>query len=53
MIKLELDQNEVQFLISVLGDLQIKTGAAILVSKIQTQAQPQMEPPKVEANEVQ
>jgi hypothetical protein len=49
MIKLELDQNEVQFILEVLGSLPSKSGCFPLIVKIQSQAQPQVEPPKEEA----
>jgi hypothetical protein len=41
MIKLELSIEEVNAILSVLGDLPTKTGAWILLSKIKEQAEPQ------------
>jgi hypothetical protein len=46
MIKLELEQNEVQFILNVLGKLPTESGCYPLLVKIQSQAQPQVEPPK-------
>jgi hypothetical protein len=48
MIKLELDQNDVQYILNVLGELPSKSGCFPLIVKIQGQAQPQVEPPKEE-----
>ena len=42
MIKLELDINEVNFILSLLGDLPSKTGAWPLMVKIKEQAEPQV-----------
>jgi hypothetical protein len=44
MIKLELEQNEVQFILNMLGELPSKSGCFPLIVKIQSQAQPQVEP---------
>ena len=48
MIKLELEQNEVQFIINMMGELPSKSGCFPLIVKDQSQAQPQVEPPKEE-----
>jgi hypothetical protein len=37
-MKLDLEPNEVQFLLQVLGELPTKTGAFVLVQKIEAQA---------------
>lgn len=50
MIKLELDVNEVNSILSVLGELPTKTNAYPLLVKILQQAEPQM-PKKEEAAE--
>ncbi len=42
MIKLDLDINEVNFILSILGDLPSKTGAWPLMVKIKEQADPQV-----------
>ena len=42
MIKLDLDINEVNFILSLLGDLPSKTGAWPLIVKIKEQAEPQV-----------
>ena len=44
MIKLDLDINEVNFILSLLGDLPSKTGAWPLIVKIKEQAEPQVPP---------
>lgn len=44
MIKLDLDINEVNFILSLLGDLPSKTGAWPLMVKIKEQAEPQVPP---------
>jgi len=49
MINLELEQNEVQFILNMLGELPSKSGCFPLIVKIQSQAQPQVKPPKEEA----
>ena len=49
MIKLELEQNEVQFILNMLGELPSKSGCFPLIVKVQSQAQPQVELPKEEA----
>ena len=49
MIKLELEQNEVQFILNMLGELPSKSGCFPLIVKVQSQAQPQVEPLKEEA----
>jgi len=46
MIKLELEQNEVQFILNMLGELPSKSGCFPLIVKVQSQAQPQVELPK-------
>ena len=43
-IKLELEIDEVNAILQVLGDLPTKTGAYPLVVKIKTQADPQVPP---------
>ena len=48
MIKLELEQNEVQFILNTLGELPSRSGCFPLIVKVQSQAQPQVEPPKDE-----
>ena len=48
MIKLELEQNEVQFILNALGEMPSRSGCFPLLVKIQSQAQPQVEPPKEE-----
>ena len=45
MIKLDLDINEVNFILSLLGDLPSKTGAWPLIVKIKEQAEPQVPKP--------
>ena len=45
MIKLDLDINEVNFILSLLGDLPSKTGAWPLMVKIKEQAEPQVPKP--------
>lgn len=42
MIKLELEINEVNAILGVLGDLPTKTGAWVLLAKIKEQADPQV-----------
>ena len=44
MINLELSVEEVNAILSVLGDLPTKTGAWPLIVKIKEQAEPQIEP---------
>jgi hypothetical protein len=44
VIKLDLDINEVNFILSLLGDLPSKTGAWPLMVKIKEQAEPQVPP---------
>jgi hypothetical protein len=48
MIKLELEQNEVQFILNALGEMPSRSGCFPLLVKVQSQAQPQVEPPKDE-----
>ena len=48
-MKLDLEVNEVNFILEVLGSLPSKSGCFPLIVKIQSQAQPQVEPPKDEA----
>jgi hypothetical protein len=48
MIKLELDVAEVNGILQALGNLPFSQVAG-LITKIQTQAKPQVEPPKEEA----
>ena len=48
-MELNLEPNEVQFILNMLGELPSKTGCFPLIVKIQSQAQPQVEPPKEEA----
>jgi hypothetical protein len=45
MIKLELEPNEFQFILNVLGKLPTESGCYPLVIKIQEQANKQVEPP--------
>jgi hypothetical protein len=45
MIKLELEQNELQFILNMLGELPTKSGCYPLIVKIQEQANKQVEPP--------
>jgi hypothetical protein len=45
MIKLELEQNEVQFILNMLGELPTKSGCYPLIVKIQEQANKQVEEP--------
>jgi hypothetical protein len=45
MIKLEIEQNELQFILNMLGELPVKSGCHPLVVKIQEQANKQVEPP--------
>ncbi len=44
-MKLDLEPNEVQFLLQVLGELPTKTGAFVLVQKIESQVQAQQTTP--------
>jgi len=46
MIKLELEQNEVKIILSAIGEMPSRSGCFPLLVKIQSQAQPQVEPPK-------
>lgn len=50
MIKLELDIEEVNFILESLGDLPSKTGAYALMMKIKTQGEPQV-PPELKPTE--
>jgi hypothetical protein len=45
MIKLEIEQNELQFILNMLGELPTKSGCYPLIVKIQEQANKQVEPP--------
>ena len=45
MIKLELEQNELQFILNMLGELPTKSGCYPLIVKFQEQANKQVEPP--------
>ena len=45
-MKHDLEANEVQFIINMLGELPSKSGCFPLIVKIQSQAQPQAELPK-------
>jgi hypothetical protein len=47
-ISIQLTVNEVNFVLQVLGELPTKSGAWPLVTKIQGQAQSQVEPPAAE-----
>ena len=47
-MKIDLETNEVQFILNMLGELPSKTGCFPLIVKIQSQAQPQAEPPEKE-----
>lgn len=49
MIKLELNVEEVNAILQVLGDLPTKSGAWPLVMKIKAQAEPQVPKPEPEA----
>ena len=44
-MNLNLDANEVQFILNVLGELPSKSGASPLIVKIQEQAKPAEAPP--------
>ena len=44
MIKLELEQNEFQFILNMLGELPTKSGCYPLIVKVQEQANKQVEP---------
>jgi hypothetical protein len=46
-MKLDLEPNEVQFLLQVLGELPTKTGAFVLVQKSEAQASSQQASPIV------
>ena len=48
-MKLDLEANEVQFILNMLGELPSKSGCFPLIVKIQSQAQPQVDPKEVEA----
>ena len=48
-MNIELEANEVQFILDRLGDLPSRSGCFPLIVKIQSQAQAQAEPPKDEA----
>ena len=43
-MNLNLDQNEIQFILNVLGDLPAKTGVWPLIVKIKEQAEAQIKP---------
>jgi hypothetical protein len=43
-MNLNLDQNEIQFILNVLGDLPAKTGVWSLIVKIKEQAEAQIKP---------
>jgi len=47
-VKFDLEANEVQFILNMMGELPSKSGCFPLIIKIQEQAQPQVEPPKEE-----
>ena len=47
-MKLDLEANEVQFILNMMGELPSKSGCFPLIVKVQSQAQPQVEPPKDE-----
>ena len=47
-MKFDLEANEVQFILNMMGELPSKSGCFPLIIKIQEQAQPQVEPPKEE-----
>lgn len=47
-MKFDLEANEVQFILNMMGELPSKSGCFPLIMKIQEQAQPQVEPPKEE-----
>jgi hypothetical protein len=42
LIKLELEQNELQFILNMMGELPTKSGCFPLIVKIQEQANPQV-----------
>jgi len=44
MIKLELEINDVNYILQTLGELPTKTGAWTLLAKIKEQADPQVPP---------
>ena len=44
MIKLELEINDVNYILQTLGELPTKTGAWVLLAKIKEQADPQVPP---------
>ena len=48
MIKLELEINDVNYILQTLGELPTKTGAWVLLAKIKEQANPQVpqDPPQ-------
>ena len=48
-MKLELEQNEVEFIINVLGELPTKSNAFVLLQKLVQQAQSQMPEQTTEA----
>ena len=48
MITFELEPNEAQFILNMLGELPSKSGCFPLIVKIQSQAQSQVEPAKEE-----
>ena len=45
-ITLKLDQNEIKFILTILGDLPTKSNCYHLLVKIQNQANEQLEEPK-------
>jgi hypothetical protein len=45
-ISLKLTQEEVGFLMNVLGELPTKTGAWTLIQKVKDQVEPQLPPPQ-------
>ena len=48
-LNLKLTQEEVGFLMNVLGELPTKTGAWTLITKLKAQVEPQLPPPQPEA----
>jgi hypothetical protein len=50
-MNLNLEPNEVQFVLNVLGEMPAKTGVWPLIVKIKEQAETQMEAPKAGLND--
>jgi hypothetical protein len=45
-VKIELNENEVGFILQVLGELPTKTGAYVLLANIDQQVKAQLPPPQ-------